>query len=337
VAVLSQYRDFAILFQEGGIMSRAVPISLSILMCFFCLKGFATDHNEPDLLNSFYRDRDGSGADIYHVFAYPSKDGEKLNLVLTLAPVPDTGRFDPNSVQRIYLRPSVPPKIKFADFEGKVNLKNRLPTPRTMKAYSEHVIKPIIDSVSDLASLSLEANNLPINQTRYPEIMATYSNNGMKAKLIFKNFLINDPVSEIIVNSNGKETNPAKLEIYDHYGIKIFAGGRDDAFFNDIAGFFRSINWRSALGKNDEFVWEGGLSYRDSPEAKETGKKVKQLIDRRNNEGVYNAKDLRILNNVNTLSFEIPIKLITGRRNEEKFRIWAESFLTEAAFNKINK
>ena len=33
------------------------------------------------------------------------------------------------------------------------------------------------------------------------------------------------------------------LKAPDGIDIKVFVGGRDDAFFNDLPGFFRSINY----------------------------------------------------------------------------------------------
>lgn len=314
--------------------------TLTSFILLFCSFSFATDHNEPDLLNSFYKDRDGNGADIYHVFAYPSENRENLNLVLNLAPVPDTGRFEPTSVQRIFMRPTTAPDIRtdlLPNIDPTLNpIKAVKEATNYLKAYKKYILDPLIAPISDVLGIGLRP---AFNQTHTPEIFIRYNAIGMKAKITFKNFHFEVPGdAEVVANSNGRETDPTKLQMYNFRGIKIFVGGRDDAFFNDIGGFFRSINWQTAVGLADrkrEFRWEGDVSYLASAEEKESGNRKKGLIGK-NNEVVYNAKDWREHNNVNTLSFQIPLKYLSANLEEERLlRIWVESYLTREAFNKI--
>ena len=132
--------------------------------------------------------------------------------------------------------------------------------------------------------------------------------------------------------------------------MQAFAGGRDDPFVLDIAGFFRSISWRSALKSDGSFTWEGDTSYLASPAAKESSAHVKGLLQNRDpkrvkgmlgangKEGVYSGYDWRLGNNINALSFSIPLKYINAEvERKPLLRIWAESFITDAEFNRISQ
>src|SRR5688572_670695 len=87
----------------------------------------ATDHNEPNQLNAIFTDVESDPADLYGLFAYPGRInyegwGEKsLVLMMTFAPAPRTGEFDPAVEHRIYL--SGEKRAEFPDFDG-LNIKN---------------------------------------------------------------------------------------------------------------------------------------------------------------------------------------------------------------------
>jgi hypothetical protein len=313
------------------------PIALALLTAVVCANVFATDHNEPDLLNSFYRDRDGSGADIYHIFAYPNKSGDKLNLILTLAPVPETGKFDPESVQRIYLCPAARPALTKTEDELIQGMAEEKSFVQKFKKYKKEVLDPIVEGVGPIL-IGRDVNSLPIDQAMCPEIMAEYSRNGLRARITFKNFHFDrgGTQEQTVVESNGAQSEVDTKKIRHVQGIDVFVGGRDDAFFVDLGGFFRSMNWASALDKDREFIWEGGISYLDSSAKKESYSRAKRLLDREKSEIVYNGVDSRAGNNINALAFSIPLRRLTDDTKRNRIlRVWAESFLTENAYNKI--
>ena len=337
-----------------------------------CLDLYATDHNEPELLSAFYSDVNGSGADIYGLFGYPTEDGLFLNVILTIAPIPSTGIFDPNTVHRIYLMPGrvlaveaqevineiVDPKwdgILFSAFSESVALlaKPILPGLIPKSTFEKRIIQPIVESAAQLFDLGINGNNLPIDQKSFPEIIAVYNTKGTWANITFKNFYLNGPTDRVgnatlLAKSNGIETDPNKLKLYNFHDIEAFVGGRDDPFFSDIAGFFRSINFAAALeidevnqktgepSKKDDFRWKGRISRRASAENKEQDGRIKHLIDRRAATGVYNGQDWRAGNNVNTLAFKIPVKYIIGNHPEHRLvRMWAEGFVTEETYHQL--
>ena len=118
----------------------------------------------------------------------------------------------------------------------------------------------------------------------------------------------------------------------------MFVGGRDDPFFSDIGGFFRSINFKAALTANDEFTWKGEIGFSQKRWEKEQFGRRKRLLDRAEKRGVYDGSDLRLGNNINALVFQIPISMIvTDPGNERLVYTWAESYLTAEAYWHINK
>ena len=68
------------------------------------------------------------------------------------------------------------------------------------------------------------------------EVRVTVNDQG-RATLRFSNFPGGSFAAEIDLNHSAVLRSPAGHE------IKVFVGGRDDAFFNDLTGFFRSINY----------------------------------------------------------------------------------------------
>ncbi len=338
-----------------------------ILIRFFTLAlmistvgALATDHNEPELVSAFYSDRDGSGADVYGLFGYPTDDGSALNIILTLAPVPKSGTFDVNSVHRVFLVPAKTVELNADAFLSEFKNPNEgaslfraitdlnpfdvlIKSPSRLTSFEKHIIKPIAENISKLMKLGLKGNNLPFGQSEFPEILARYSQDGTWAKIEFRNFLLGTGTetgtASVIAKSNGNETDSAKLKMYETHGIRTFVGGRDDPFFSDIAGFFRSINFAAALKPNEDFTWKGDISYREKRWAKELNGKRKRLLDRNpHHEGVYDAKDWREGNNINALVFQIPLdRLLVNRKDERLVYVWAEGYLTKEAYWHISK
>jgi hypothetical protein len=332
----------------------------------------ATDHNEPDLLSGFFNDRDGSGADIYGVTAYPSADHRFLNFAFTLAPVPETGRFDPNSVQRIYFMPATRHAIFDADLAKLKQLREGILVELTthgitkkwrsdvieyIDTFADKVLDPVRAAITPAIRQALATDQMPPDQRLFPEIRLQYSRDGGWARVVLRNFADGAPGTDklqrlsdnevfVDLKSSGDAAEPppdSVLETGGADGLKVFVGGRDDDFYADIGGFFRSINWLGAVSTyvdpkdQGNFVWNSGsASWTDSTARKETNDVPKRLVDRGRKVGMYNGHDWRIGNNVNAVVMQIPMTMFALAKDQDQLRIWAESFLVDEAFKRIN-
>src|SRR5439155_126565 len=169
----------------------------------------AADHNDPNAVNSIFSDIDVSAADLYDLFGWPSDDtsgGEKVVIALTFASVPKAGVLDPDMLYRIklYANPRAAPPLK-DDHSLEALLK-----------YFEAVKEKYLHMKPGEVRVKVDqAGHAKIDFIDFPS--GTFSNT----------IDTNKPVS---VQASGAT-------------IKVFVGGRDDAFFNDLPGFFRSINY----------------------------------------------------------------------------------------------
>jgi len=169
------------------------------------------DHNDPNAVNSIFSDIDVSPADLYDFFGFPSADtdsGEKVVMALTFASVPSTGVFDTDMLYRMQihcdLRVAGP-----GDDED--TLKGLL---RYFESLKEKYLGPI----------------------KAAEIRVTFDQ-SQRATVKFIGF----PGGSF---STVLDTNHVRtIQTPDGHSIKAYIGGRDDAFFNDLTGFFRSINY----------------------------------------------------------------------------------------------
>jgi hypothetical protein len=169
------------------------------------------DHNDPNAVNSIFSDIDVSAADLYDLFGFPSDDttgGEKVVIALTFASVPETGVFDTDMLYKIQI--AAHPRVDLPSEDE-----------RSLEALLRY-----FDAVKDKYLVELHAS----------EIRVTVDDDN-RARVDFKDF----PGGSFstVVDSNDVLT----LETPDGHSIKAFLGGRDDAFFNDLPGFFRSINY----------------------------------------------------------------------------------------------
>ena len=188
-----------------------------VMLCIAALAGAilleispAADHNDPNAVNSIFSDIDVSAADLYDIFGWPADDttgGEKVVIALTFASVPKTGVFDSDMLYRILVSPSprVAPQLK--DDDG-----------------LEVVLKYFEAIKTRYASLKPE------------EIRVTVDKDG-RAKINFIGF----PGGSFVKVIDTNKVTP--IDAPDGNSLKVYIGGRDDAFFNDLPGFFRSINY----------------------------------------------------------------------------------------------
>ena len=288
----------------------------------------AADHNDPNAVNSIFSDIDVSAADLYDLFGWPSDDtsgGEKVVLALTFASVPKAGVFDTDMLYRV-----------------KVYANERAVPPLKDDHSLESLVK-YFDSVKD-KYLHLKA----------AEVRVKVGQDG-RAKVDFIDF----PGGSF---SKTIDTNKAvTVQSADGASIKVFVGGRDDAFFNDLPGFFRSINYapqfyhvpHTMTDKRELPIpktlieLEGNKLFNFDPQNPKHGQGVKLDLpkgpqswsgkgyfkDRNGNyRFVYSGKDAQAGKNINAIILEIPLGFITRSPKTDRIvNAWGESWVLKAA------
>src|SRR5262249_48176359 len=143
--------------------------------------------------------------------------------------------------------------------------------------------------------------------------------------------------------------------------IKIYVGGRDDAFFNDLPGFFRSINYapqfyhvphtmpeaRELPIPKTFLELEGNDLFNFNPKIPDHGQGVKLDLPpgpwnltpkafKKDANGnfrfVYSGKDAQAGKNINAVIVEIPLAYIPESPNAHRIvNTWGESWVRKAA------
>ncbi|HKP71823.1 MAG TPA: hypothetical protein VJT82_02730 [Pyrinomonadaceae bacterium] len=300
------------------------------------------DHNDPNAVNSIFSDIDVSAADLYDIFGFPSADtdgGEKVVIALTFASIPHAGELDTDMLYRIL-----------------VAAEPRVVRP-TKEDHSLDTLLKYFDAVKDKYTSALKT----------AEIRVTVDKSG-RATVKFFNF--HGGSFSTVVDTNKVLT----IDTPDGHAIKTYIGGRDDAFFNDLTGFFRSINYapqfyhvphtmsaefREApipktlleLEGNDLFNFDpndpdwGYLgvhgratmgSKRPLPPGQLTWNGDKFRKDANGNyRFVYTGFDCQQGKNINAIILEIPLAFITQTPDKERIvNTWGESWVLKAA-NKV--
>ena len=287
------------------------------------------DHNDPNAVNSIFSDIDVSAADLYDLFGFPSDDttgGEKVVIALTFASVPETGVFDTDMLYKIQI--AAHPRVDLPSEDE-----------RSLEALLRY-----FDAVKDKYLVELHAS----------EIRVTVDDDN-RARVDFKDF----PGGSFstVVDTNDVST----LETPDGHSIKAFLGGRDDAFFNDLPGFFRSIHYAPQFYNVPHTMMEarelpipktlleleGNDLFNFDPKNPQHGRGVKKnlppgpwtwkgdrfLQDENGNfRFVYSGEDAQAGRNVNALIFEIPLSFITESPAEDRIvSTWGESWVLKAA------
>ena len=169
------------------------------------------DHNDPNAVNSIFSDIDVSAADLYDIFGFPGDDRtgtEKVVIGLTFAAVPQAGVFDSDMLYRILIAPD----RRITRLSGDNNSLTGL------LAYLEGVKEKYLKIL------------------RPSEVRGTVDHNN-RANLRFIGFPGGSFSVSVATNESVSVRSPGGHQ------INVFVGGRDDAFFNDLPGFFRSINY----------------------------------------------------------------------------------------------
>jgi hypothetical protein len=289
---------------------------------------FAADHNDPNAVNSIFSDIDVSAADLYDLFGWPSDDtsgGEKVVLALTFASVPKAGVLDTDMLYRIKI------------------YANERAVPPLKDDHSLESLLKYFDAVKD-KYLHLKAAEVRVKVGQ-----------DDRAKVDFIDF----PGGSF---SQTIDTNKAvTVQSADGATIKVFVGGRDDAFFNDLPGFFRSINYapqfyhvphtmtdvRELPIPKTLIELEGNKLFNFDPQNPQHGQGVKldlpqgpltwsgkgYLKDRNGNyRFVYSGKDAQAGKNVNAIILEIPLGFITRSPKTDRIvNAWGESWVLKAS------
>ncbi len=293
------------------------------------------DHNDPNAVNSIFSDIDVSAADLYDLFGFPSADlegGEKVVIALTFAAVPKAGEFDTDMLYRIQMHAS----------------------PRVVSPVKEHSLEALLEYF-DAVKGRYFGNFSP------SEIRVTV-NESQRATVKFINFPGGS--FQTVVDLN----RVLDIDTPDGHSIKTFIGGRDDAFFNDLTGFFRSINYAPQfynvphtmqwarelpipktlleLEGNDLFNFnpdepDWGYEHvkgrdgfkKELPPGPYTWSGDKYKKDENGNyRFVYTGFDCQNGKNVNAVIMEIPLAFITRSPREERVvNSWGESWVLKAA------
>jgi Domain of unknown function (DUF4331) len=289
------------------------------------------DHNDPNAINSIFADVEVSAADLYDIFGFPV-DGEggneRVAIALTFAGVPTAGQLDPDMLYRVRIYPS-------------------------------HRTAPPLESDQSLDAFLryLDAVKKKYVHARPAEVRTTI--NGGKATLTFLGFPSGDFETAVPTNT------VTSIKSKDGQAIKVYVGGRDDAFFNDLPGFFRSINYApqfyhvplSAPRELRELPipktlleLEGNTLFNFNPQKPNLGSGVKEdlppgpytwagknyLKDANGNyRFVYTGKDAQAGRNVNAVILELPLAFVTTTPQADRIvNTWGESWVLKAA-NKI--
>jgi len=287
--------------------------------------GYAADHNDPNAINSIFADIPVSAADLYDMFGFPSDDktgGEKVVAALTFASVPETGVFDTDMLYTF-------------NFDADPRAGSALPGDSTLDAMLGAIAKKYLEQ-------------------KPSEVKVTF-NKKNQAKVDFSNFPGGD-FSKVV------ETNQVvTIESPDGLAIKTFIGGRDDAFFNELPGFFRSINYAPqyylvphAMKDKRELAipktlleLQGNTLFNFDPSTPDWGITLKKNLpagaltwkgdkflkdDKGNFRFVYSGQDAQAGRNVNAIIVELPLKLLTKSPQKERIvRTWGESWVLQAS------
>jgi hypothetical protein len=287
---------------------------------------FAADHNDPNAINSIFFQTDANPADLYDLYGFPTDaiGPEHVVIALTFASLPDTGVFDTDLLYRILIAPN----------------------PRPARQLEE---KATLDSYLSY----FEAVRRKYFHLRPAEVRVTVDEDR-QARVEFLRFPGGN-YSKVIA------TNKAESFELGGHAIKVFVGGRDDAFFNDLPGFFRSINYAPQfynvpvskpearelpipktlleLEGNDLFNFDpkdpevGYTKKRDLPPGPWTWKGNKFKKDANGNyRFVYSGKDNRAGKNINAVILELPLSFLTEKPAEDRIvNTWGESWVRKAS------
>ena len=288
----------------------------------------AADHNDPNSANSIFSDIQVQAADLYDLFGYPVEDGsgERVFIALTFAPVPAAGKLDPDLLYRIRIYPSA-----------------RVAGPPDSDQSLEGMLKHF-DAVKE-----------KYLHARPAEVRVTADDAG-RLTVSFLGFASGNFTKTLEPNTVANVTSP------DGQALKVFVGGRDDAFFNDLPGFFRSINYapqfyhvpvtaskdlRELPIPKTLIELEGNTLFNFNSQKPDLGTHTKEDLppgpynwsgnrfakDQSGNyRFVYSGKDAQAGRNINIVALEVPLAFLTKSPQTDRIvNTWGESWVLKAA------
>jgi hypothetical protein len=290
------------------------------------------DHNDPNAVNHIFSDIDYTPADLYDLFGWPIEDGRKVVFALTFASAPAAGVLDPDLLYRLLMTSH----------------------PRVAWPHGDHV------SADSVLEYFEAVKDKYLGELKTAEIRVTVKTPA-SVLMKFIGFPEGDFSAELPVDTVVPIHTPGGLT------INAFVGGRDDAFFNDLTGFFRSINYAPQFYHVPHTMTEARelpipktllelegnhlFNYRDDmPEWgftqldgttpkldlppgpwKWNGDRFKKDADG-NFRFVYDGRDCRAGQNCNAIVLEIPHSFITPDTKQNRLvNAWGESWVRKAA------
>jgi hypothetical protein len=166
------------------------------------------DHNDPNAVNSIFSDIDYSAADLYDLFGFPTDNGQSALLALTFSATPKAGELDGDLLYRLLVSSH----------------------PRAVIPQRDDV------TLESLLSYFDAIKEKYLGELKVGEIRVTVQPDR-RALVKFIGFPCGNFSTAVALNE------VASIRTPDGQTIQAFIGGRDDAFFNDLTGFFRSINY----------------------------------------------------------------------------------------------
>lgn len=165
------------------------------------------DHNDPNAVNHIFSDIDYSPADLYDLFGWPIDGGDKVVFALTFASSPAAGVLDPDLLYRLLLTSH--PRAAWPDRDE----------------ISVEAVLKYLDAVRDKYLGELQTTEIRVTVLSARRVL-----------IKFLGFPCGEFTQEMAVDTN------VAIQTPDGHTVNAFVGGRDDAFFNDLTGFFRSIH-----------------------------------------------------------------------------------------------
>src|SRR5437870_5349716 len=293
-----------------------------------CTGSRGADHNDPNAVNSIFADISLSAADLYDLFGFPVDTGggdERVVIALTFAAVPKAGVFDSDMLYRVRIYTTA-----------------RSGWPAGTDANLASILKYATAAHEKYVHAPAAEVRVKADRSGHARIDFIGFPGGT-----FSNTLELDKV--------------ATLAAPGGQSIAVFLGGRDDAFFNDLPGFFRSINYapqfyhvphtltnaRELPIPKTLIELEGNTLFNFDPANPKHGQGVKLDLTKGpltwsgksyhkdangNYRFVYSGKDAQAGKNINAIILEIPLAFITqSPQNDRIVNAWGESSVLKAS------